>query len=1446
MKLSLGLGFHRGGSGPKLALAANGDGTMTISIPESDATDGFGPSFDVEWAEGGTDPWTTVTLNLSAGVYSNTIDPTDGVSVTVRHSTIPGTSATNDTTPAIAGVPDQTPAYGDSETTVDLSVYATGTNLVYSISDEVDWLEISGTDLVITPPAFGEAVNENPTVTVRNTVGSATDSFNITVAELVPVDPPEAIDDLAVTVIANSQITLGWTAPADGGAAISDYVVEYKLSSSGTWLTFSDGTSTDTSVIVTGLTNSSSYDFRVSAVNSAGTGPSSNEVSGTPVSFTKDGIVFAGQSNMVGQGTDNPTYNNSLENYALDDVVKAYDDPFLNTSGTVYGTVFNNSSPGTGSAGYVADFVMSNTGTQVVTIPAAKGGTGFAAGNWDDGSDHEQGLIERINKAKAFSNIDCVVWWQGEDDADEGTTAAQYEAYMDTLKANVAAQTGIDLKWVVVKLHAWNAGISGISESAWNEIQDGQQNFADNNADVYLVDASAIEGNTSDRVHLDDEGYLAAAALIGKSVLQNVYSVSNPDMLYLNTPAYYYNIDRDSITTSGTDITAITPSLDGGGSQNVGTTGRYPQDATGLNGLRVLDMDTNGYGFVRHEFNAGDNQTVFLAGTIPSQNAGNYVFALGTTANGSSTRAITLNGADNLFIRNDAGGAESLKNPIDDPQDFVMCLRWNSTTSLEIWFNDNVAILDIDPEDITSLDRAWIGAIDSSGSSLSAVGSLQIAVAAQYERTLSDQEVQCGLDYLSGLTGVQISPATLTSINSDGWRGVHSDIGAFDDTETVTVTRQGYDSSGNTTTVDDEVITQVRTREPYPNGTTTTTNVVALSEYIYSNDTIAGTTNNSTRDYPKPICDWVNPEWQVTDTTLTLRLFVAHAYGRNGTPVAAVELSLTDSTNTEAQMVSSLTSYTMPLSGITVPVYEYTFDLASSSLNTGQITADATIYPHVGDVFTISTDGDAYPNSEYCSTQPHIYGDFERFAYVDQSSDGVGAATSTTLAGAQSTPYNDFDTATAALASDNGDLSLCKLVLKDNQTHAYTRYDNRSLGSEPFYIEGEGTGSGRAIMSVGGSAADRSSKLGVIENVQLKASANSTTLLGDRATDATWTTILKGCTIDPNGFTEGDGVREVGRFFLYDTEGFYINGGSAFSAGNRFRFIRTYGCKNIGNSSVTHAIGNDNSWTGLGADGAGYLLDSDRATDDRAAARGALIAYNIIESDGGQNNVKMDAVRPDATGVALVGNVGAITGATSDDNLEFMGSSPTDVNDVRPLENVVHMYNTWAGGSSNGPRDNKADQDVGDLYWQVFWKGNIVGTSAKSGDYDNNSPYVADGSKTRNWAQRFATAWSDSVVYNPGVAGYAYNQNNGDYLGQNMLHTVGAALFPGFTEDASATGDNDHVSGDYRLVDDSGTTNLIANVPTLPSKSIAYTVDLQGTTIPTDGSAITGGLQDTS
>lgn len=93
--------------------------------------------------------------------------------------------------------------------------------------------------------------------------------------------PPDQVGDLEC-VAQDGAANCLWFEPDDNDASITDYIVQYKLHSNSSWTTLSDGTSTDTAVNITGLSNGQEYDVQVAAVNSQGTGTYSATVSITP------------------------------------------------------------------------------------------------------------------------------------------------------------------------------------------------------------------------------------------------------------------------------------------------------------------------------------------------------------------------------------------------------------------------------------------------------------------------------------------------------------------------------------------------------------------------------------------------------------------------------------------------------------------------------------------------------------------------------------------------------------------------------------------------------------------------------------------------------------------------------------------------------------------------------------------------------------------------------------------------------------------------------------------------------------------------------------------------------------------------------------------------------------------------------------------------------------
>jgi hypothetical protein len=238
-----------------------------------------------------------------------------------------------------------------------------------------------------------------------------------------------------------------------------------------------------------------------------------------------------------------------------------------------------------------------------------------------------------------------------------------------------------------------------------------------------------------------------------------------------------------------------------------------------------------------------------------------------------------------------------------------------------------------------------------------------------YDRKVWTMQMTLGLGMklgqtMAGSLPLKISP--VTEILADGWRAEHRDIPSFSTTSearNVTVNRRGFDTAATAVSRASVVQLTSRVRQPYPDHSNFTDKTVACSDFVYAGDTINGAINHSTRPAPRPIAMWLNHDRErVEDDVHILRLAVAHAYAQQGQPVAAVRFIVRDTLGNEAsQLVSSQSSLGFEASGLHVPHYAATVDL-SGLAQEDLLTVDATIYPWVGDAFSISADADEYPS----------------------------------------------------------------------------------------------------------------------------------------------------------------------------------------------------------------------------------------------------------------------------------------------------------------------------------------------------------------------------------------------------------------------------------------------------------------------------------------------------
>jgi hypothetical protein len=256
-----------------------------------------------------------------------------------------------------------------------------------------DIVAVAGGPKIAVIDAFAATADSFGDITIQFNVGSANnpkvDGIEVITAT---TGPPAAPTNLTATA-GNAQVSLSWT----GSAGATSYNVKRSTTSGGPYSNVATGV-TSTSFTDTGLSNGTTYFYVVSAVNSGGESPNSNQASATPMG-NPDFTISASPSSQTVTAGNNTTYTVSVGalnsfsgtvSFSASGLPSGATASFNPTSVTGSGsstlTVSTTSSTATGTFTLTitgSSGSLSHSTTVSLTVNAAGGGSGNAhSGTW--------------------------------------------------------------------------------------------------------------------------------------------------------------------------------------------------------------------------------------------------------------------------------------------------------------------------------------------------------------------------------------------------------------------------------------------------------------------------------------------------------------------------------------------------------------------------------------------------------------------------------------------------------------------------------------------------------------------------------------------------------------------------------------------------------------------------------------------------------------------------------------------------------------------------------------------------------------------------------------------------------------------------------------------------------------------------------------------------------
>lgn len=624
-----------------------------------------------------------------------------------------------------------------------------------------------------------------------------------------------------------------------------------------------------------------------------------------------------------------------------------------------------------------------------------------------------------------------------------------------------------------------------------------------------------------------------------------------------------------------------------------------------------------------------------------------------------------------------------------------------------------------------------------------------------------------------------------------------------------TADRQGYDGSGNTTTYQDTLYVTRQIRQVYPNQASLQADYYAVSDPIYSTDTITGgATNNSTFTSPKSIVNWAMLARSVVSTTLTWEAVAFHRNMRSGRQIAAFVARVSDSDG--GGDCATGTASSTSVSGRSTDrnaVIVYTGTLDISGCADGLLTLNGKAYPWIGAAASVIDSADSSVGREFSPRYYLKVASFSRpYAYV--ATTGSDA--------------NDCADTDPTVADDNPCLTVQGAI---NKLHT-------DFGGGTYGIDGAEIRVGDGTFDIDSTSGNKTQKVGCITVVRSPVSTSRAAVVltsGDDVANMNLGTagtflgaVNTGCirfndvTLQRSGaqaFVTGNTTYNLEIQFddvTYDrstqtntvlpTNGhLYANGVTCSTAGNQgfgastgeVRLARGLSCDLNGSALETWLVLGSN----ISRPGGGGL-----ATGTTRSHSGGIFAFNKVLSPTSTTTIMVGTLNSAPVGYAVVQNLCEWTTTTAGHCLAISNDSASYGN-----THVVVAYNTFAGSRDKGRLNILYDEGATPRTSKLFYVGaNIAGQFNTKSDV-----FVTDGTRLGNWAFEFGSGSPDNVTLfidaSAGGVGSSFAQ---DYAGRGSTmgtsDTVAALPYTSFsnwqaTTNSGTTAVAGAGSGDYRL-----------------------------------------------